>query len=152
MDSLAPGHILESYLIEKELGQGGFGITYLALDQTLNRKVAIKEYFPGDVARRQPDGRIQSTSTGNEQFEWGLKSFLSEARTLAVFSHPNIVRVLRFFEANGSAYLVMDYVQGATSGEFSQRRLPLPLRLKGFSERFSRRWMKSTGVTSSTWI
>ena len=132
MDSLAPGHILESYLIEKELGQGGFGITYLALDQTLNRKVAIKEYFPGDIARRQPDGAIQSTSAGKEQFEWGLKSFLSEARTLAVFSHPNIVRVLRFFEANGSAYLVMDYVQGATSGEFFTKKIASPSMLEGF--------------------
>ena len=71
MDSLAPGHILESYLIEKELGQGGFGITYLALDLTLNRKVAIKEYFPGDVARRQPDGTIQVPRRGMSNLSGG---------------------------------------------------------------------------------
>ena len=80
----------------------------------------------------------------------GVKELLSEARTLAVFSHPNIVRVLRFFEANGSAYLVMDYVQGATSGEFFAEKIASST-LEGFFRKVLSA-TKSTGVTSSTWI
>jgi serine/threonine protein kinase len=112
--SLPKGYQLSDYRIEGPLGHGAFGITYLATDTMLNRKVAIKEYFPREFAAR--DGTLLVKPAGNKEdrdnFSWGLKRFLEEARVLALFDHPNIVPVRRFFEANGTAYLVMDYCDG----------------------------------------
>ena len=112
--SLPIGYVLSDYRIEGSLGHGAFGITYLATDTMLNRKVAIKEYFPREFAHR--DGTLIVKAAGNkedrENFSWGLTRFLEEARVLALFDHPNIVPVRRFFEANGTAYLVMDYCDG----------------------------------------
>jgi serine/threonine protein kinase len=112
--SLPKGYELSDYRIEGPLGHGAFGITYLATDTMLNRKVAIKEYFPREFAAR--DGTLLVKPAGNKEdrdnFSWGLKRFLEEARVLALFDHPNIVPVRRFFEANGTAYLVMDYCDG----------------------------------------
>lgn len=112
--SLPRGYQLSDYRIEGPLGHGAFGITYLATDTMLNRKVAIKEYFPREFAAR--DGTLLVKPAGNKEdrdnFSWGLKRFLEEARVLALFDHPNIVPVRRFFEANGTAYLVMDYCDG----------------------------------------
>ena len=112
--SLPTGYVFSDYRIEGPLGHGAFGITYLATDTMLNRKVAIKEYFPREFAHR--DGTLLVKPAGNkedrENFSWGLKRFLEEARVLALFDHPNIVPVRRFFEANGTAYLVMDYCDG----------------------------------------
>jgi serine/threonine protein kinase len=112
--SLPIGYVLSDYRIEGSLGHGAFGITYLATDTMLNRKVAIKEYFPREFAHR--DGTLIVKAAGNkedrENFFWGLTRFLEEARVLALFDHPNIVPVRRFFEANGTAYLVMDYCDG----------------------------------------
>ena len=93
--------------------QGRFGITYLARDTNLDKEVAIKEYLPGDLAMRATDGNIVAQATSHEEdYKWGLDRFLLEARTLAKFSHPHIVRVLRYFEANSTAYMVMDYEKG----------------------------------------
>jgi len=112
--SLPKGYLLSDYRIEGPLGHGAFGITYLATDTMLNRKVAIKEYFPREFAAR--DGTLLVKPAGNKEdrdnFSWGLTRFLEEARVLALFDHPNIVPVRRFFEANGTAYLVMDYCDG----------------------------------------
>ena len=124
------GHVLSDYKFEKVLGQGSFGITYLAIDTMLNRKVAIKEYFPREFAAR--DSTLTVKAAGNrddrDNFVWGLKRFLDEARVLAIFDHPNIIQVRRFFEANGTAYLVMDYCDGTPLDEL--------LKLKGvLSER-----------------
>ncbi len=125
--SLPPGFIISDYRIERVLGQGGFGITYLAMDTMLNRRVAIKEYYPREFAVR--DGlrtiRAAGTTEDRETFEWGRTRFLEEARILARFEHPNIIAVRRFFEANGTAYLVMDYCEGEPLDEIIKREGPL---------------------------
>jgi len=105
--------MLQEYRVEQVLGAGGFGITYRARDTNLDKDVAIKEYLPGELAMRAPDGNVVAQGTTHEAgYKWGLDRFLLEARTLAKFSHPNIVRVLRYFESNATAYMVMDYEQG----------------------------------------
>ena len=102
--ALQPGQTVFEYRIDKMLGGGGFGITYLAQDINLQLPVAIKEYFPGDLAVRSEDLSVHvRSSTNNGQFQWGLERFLDEARALASFRHPNIVRVLRYFKQNGTA-------------------------------------------------
>jgi serine/threonine protein kinase len=112
-NSLQPGYRLHWYLIKKILGQGGFGITYLAEDTNLNRLVAIKEYLPVELAVRDGDASIQPLSGEHgEQFTWGLDRFMSEAQTLAKFKHPNIVRVLAVFPENNTAYMVMEFEHG----------------------------------------
>ena len=101
------------YRIERVLGQGAFGITYLAHDDNLQRAVAIKEYLPGHLARREADDTIHPlTAQLSEEYGTGLHRFLSEARTLARFEHPNIVRVHNVFEHNRTAYMVMQYEEG----------------------------------------
>lgn len=111
--ALPVGFRLHEYRIDSVLGQGGFGITYLASDVNLNVNVAIKEYLPADVADRATDKSVHPRSELDMEFyqAW-LDSFLVEARTLATFRHPNIVRVARFFEANHTAYMVLDYERG----------------------------------------
>ncbi len=121
--ALPIGQVLNDYRIEGILGQGGFGITYLATDTSLQTKVAIKEYFPREFAVR--DRTLTIRASGNnedrENFTWGLGRFLEEARILARFDHPNIVSVRRFFETNGTAYLVMDYCDGEPLDEIVKR-------------------------------
>lgn len=125
--SLSPGHTINEYRFDKLLGVGGFGLTYLATDQNLNLPVAIKEYLPADIALRDDDSSIRPSSDENRPtFEWGLTRFLDEARTLATFRHPNIVRVMRFFEANATAYMVMEFVNGASLTDWIKSRRPLP--------------------------
>ena len=125
-NALPGGHALLEYRIEKLLGVGGFGLTYLATDSNLNLKVALKEYLPGDLALRGADHSIAPRSADTtETFGWGKQRFLDESRTLASFRHPNIVRVMRFFEANGSAYMVMEFVEGSALGDWIKSRRPL---------------------------
>lgn len=123
---LPPGTILEGkYLVGKALGQGGFGITYLAWDLNLAIKLAIKEYFPmGLLARSHSKVDVQTISAeAKEQFSFGLDRFISEAKTLARFSdYPNIVTVRDFFRANGTAYMVMNYVEGVTLGNYLEQK------------------------------
>ena len=124
--ALPKGYALLEYQIEQTLGIGGFGLTYLATDSNLNLKVAIKEYLPGDLAQRGEDQSVRpKAETTLESFKWGLSRFLDESRTLASFRHPNIVRVLRFFEANRTAYMVMEFVSGQPLGEWIRSRRPL---------------------------
>lgn len=113
-NTLPKGFWLNEYQIESVLGKpGGFGITYLAIDTNLRQKMAIKEYLPTDFAIREGISTVYVRSTSDEDsFKWGLKCFLDEARVLARFNHTNIVRVLRYFEANGTAYMVMEYQEG----------------------------------------
>src|SRR5262245_54243732 len=88
------------YRIERVLGAGGFGITYLAEETPLKRQVTIKEYFPVDFAARDQSQDVCPRSKNSEKdYKWGLERFLAEAQTLAKFDHPNIVRVYRYFRA-----------------------------------------------------
>ena len=111
--ALPVGFALHEYTIEAMLGAGGFGITYRARDNNLHAEVAIKEYLPNHLAVRAADQAVLPRSDADSPgFQLGLERFLAEARVLAGFRHPNIVRVSRFFEANSTAYVVMDYEQG----------------------------------------
>ena len=125
-NALPAGFALQEYRIEKVLGVGGFGLTYLALDGNLNLKVALKEFLPDDVATRGADHSIRPRSPDSaESFGWGKQRFLDESRTVASFRHPHIVRVMRFFEANGTAYMVMEFVEGAALPDWVKTRRPL---------------------------
>lgn len=113
MNALPPGYRLNEFEFDRVLGVGGFGITYLGKDTTLNLRVAIKEYFPNELAVRDADFKVLPKSPDSEEtYRWGLDRFLQEAQLLARFNHPNIVRVLRFFEANDTAYMMMQYEDG----------------------------------------
>lgn len=121
--ALPSGWALNEYRVESLLGGGGFGLTYLAHDTLLDCKVAIKEFLPTDLAVRGDAQRVlPRAGPAVEMFEQGLRRFLDESRALATFHHPNIVRVNRFFEANGTAYMVMDYVQGRTLNQWMRER------------------------------
>lgn len=101
------------YRTERVLGQGGFGITYLATDTNLDRQVALKEFLPIELVFRERDHSIHPiTDNRAPMYRWGLKRFVAEARALARFKHPNIVQVHTVFEANNTAYMVMEYEQG----------------------------------------
>ena len=109
------------FIVGKVLGKpGGFGITYLGWDINLATLVAIKEYLPRDYAGRDADhASVMAHSREDANlFRFGLEQFLNEARTLARFDHPNVVRVRSFFEQHGTAYLVMDYLQGVNLSEY----------------------------------
>lgn len=115
-NTLPEGTILAGkYLVGRKLGQGGFGITYLGFDLALTVKVAIKEYFPAGVGMRAADSiRVAPVSSLQEQdgFQKGCQEFQTEARTLAQFNSPNIIHVRDYFRENGTAYIVMDFVEG----------------------------------------
>ena len=110
--ALPPGFRLGAYRVARVLGVGGFGVTYLCEHAGLGVQVAVKEYLPNEMAVR--DGtEVHPKSAGDrEGFEWGLSRSLDEARTLARFEHPNVVRVRDYLEANNTAYIVMDYEEG----------------------------------------
>ncbi len=111
--SLHSGYKLRDYTVLDILGQGGFGITYLARDNSLDRLVAIKEYLPMEMAVRDKDASIQPVSNEyGERFKNGLERFVAEARILAKFRHPNIVQVYNIFSVNNTAYIVMEYEYG----------------------------------------
>ena len=109
--------LLDRYYIGRVLGQGGFGVTYLARDLRLDRVVAIKEYLPRDQCSRGSDHVTVRSYSGekSDEFRYGLTTFLNEARNLSrLAGHPNIVSILDFAEANGTAYMVMEYIPGIT--------------------------------------
>jgi serine/threonine protein kinase/TPR repeat protein len=122
-DALPKDYRLHWYAIERVLGQGGFGITYLAHDSNLDQHVAIKEYLPVDMATRRDDATVRArTEDLAERYQGGLERFIREARTLARFDHPNIVRVLSVFEFNQTAYMVMRFEEGETLAALLERR------------------------------
>jgi serine/threonine protein kinase len=122
-DALPAQYRLHWYVIERVLGQGGFGITYLARDTNLDQPVALKEYLPVEVATRRPDAKVTArTDEHDERYRWGLERFIREARTLARFDHPNIVRVHSVFELNNTAYMVMRFEEGETLAALLERR------------------------------
>ena len=122
VNSLPPGTRLHGYEIRSVIGEGGFGIVYLAVDTMLEREVAIKEYLPVSHAVRRGELEVQVRSQAHETlFEKGMRSFISEAQTLARFRHPALVEVLQFWEGNGTAYMVMPYYRGQTLRDMVQR-------------------------------
>ncbi len=126
-DALPAQTRLHWYVIERVLGQGGFGITYIARDTNLDQRVAIKEYLPVEFATRMPDATIRSrTEDLRDRYRWGLERFIQEARTLARFDHPSIVRVQSVFEFNNTAYMVMRFEEGTNLAALLDRRGTLP--------------------------
>ena len=125
--ALPPGTRFEEYRLDAVLGAGGFGITYRAYDANLDVHVAIKEYLPGEFATRSEGSTVvPKSSTDVQDYRWGLTRFLDEARTLARFNHPHLNRVHRFFEANGTAYMVLEYIDGETLASRLGREPRLP--------------------------
>jgi len=123
---LQTGYKLHWYRIESVLGKGAFGITYLAHDVNLDRQVAIKEYLPSQFAVRNDDLTVRPTTDDHkEDFEWGLKRFVSEAKILTKFEHPNLVRVFNVFEMNNTAYMVMNYEVGKSLQQILKSRKTL---------------------------
>ena len=121
--ALPPGTRVQDFEFHRILGHGGFGITYLGWNVALAIPVAIKEYLPADLAMREQDMSVLPKSSGDEaDFHWGLDRFLDEARVMARFKHPNIVQVQHFFQAHGTAYIVMEYVEGETLSDFLKRK------------------------------
>lgn len=118
---LPNGHMLEEYTIDRQLSLGGFSIVYLATDAEGNQ-VAIKEYLPNSLALRN-NGSTKPIITPEHQgaFRYGMKCFFEEGRALARLSHPNVIRVLNFFRANDTVYMVMEYEHGRTLQEFIQK-------------------------------
>lgn len=112
---LPPGTVLHEFRIERVIGEGGFGIVYLARDLQLERTVALKEYMPSSLATRQTGFGVGVRSERHrETFALGLRSFVNEAKLLAAFDHPSLVKVYRFWEQNGTAFMVMPYYEGPT--------------------------------------
>jgi serine/threonine protein kinase/HAMP domain-containing protein len=125
--ALPIGFRLFEYRIDGILGQGGFGIAYAATDVNLNAKVVIKEYLPEDFAYRATDHTVSARADEDQDFyQSGLDAFLVEARTLATFRHPNIVRVARFFEANRTAYMVLEYERGQSLKSYRKKHENIP--------------------------
>ncbi len=124
-NSLPLNTMLLEYRLDSVLGAGGFGMTYLGRDTHLEKKVAIKEYLPVELASRASDGSLAPINTSTEHnYKGGLERFLQEARLLAKLLHPNIVVVNRYFEANGTAYMVMNYESGMSLSGLLRRGPP----------------------------
>ena len=114
-NALPVGTFLTEFELTSVLGEGGFGIVYLAWDHSLERRVALKEYMPAALSARVGTSQVQVKSARHrETFDLGLKSFVNEAKLLASFDHPSLVKVYRFWEANGTAYMVMPFYEGIT--------------------------------------
>ena len=138
-NALQAGTRLGEYELLSLLGVGGFGIVYLAFDHALEREVAIKEYMPASLAGRTETMRVSLRSQSDaESFALGLRSFVNEAKLLARFDHPSLLKVHRFWEANGTAYMAMPVMRGRTVKEIRHdmagtpdeawcRRILLPL-------------------------
>ena len=114
-NALPAGTRMGEFELLSMIGEGGFGIVYLAQDHSLHRQVAIKEYMPSALAARTQAMTVSVRSRRHaETFEAGLRSFVNEARLLAQFDHPSLIKVYRFWEANGTAYMVMPLYRGKT--------------------------------------
>ena len=113
--ALPAGYALGKYHFIEVLGSGGFGITYLAEDRSLNRRVAIKELLPNDIATRIDGTTVAAKTKGDEEsLEWARERFVNEGRALAACEHPNVVHVYEIIESNGTAYMVTKYEEGCS--------------------------------------
>ncbi|MEY2632643.1 MAG: hypothetical protein RIR00_1297 [Pseudomonadota bacterium] len=120
---LPAGFKLEEYTIKRQLSLGGFSIVYLATDAN-NKPVAIKEYLPNSLAlRSDDDARPKISAEHLSAFRYGMKCFFEEGRALATLSHPNVIRVVNFFRANETVYMVMDYEHGRTLQDFIHKHM-----------------------------
>ena len=109
------GTKLAEFEITGLIGQGGFGVVYRAWDHALEREVAIKEYMPSSLANRQSDGRVVPLSERHQEtFDAGMRSFINEARLLAQFDDPSLLKVYRFWQEHGTTYMVMPLYKGQT--------------------------------------
>ena len=123
LHTLPEGYRIQEYELVRVLGHGGFGITYLGHDHHLDKAVAIKEYLPNDLALRGDNHSVLPRSTQDTaDYEWGLERFLGEAQVLARFDHRHIIKVYRFFRAQGTGYIVMEYAEGETLSKLLQRQ------------------------------
>lgn len=121
--SLPQGTVVDNYVIEKSLGGGGFSIVYLALEATTRKRFAIKEYMPQSLAQRASSGEVTPLDAQRQEpFIEGRKLFFKEAGVLATLKHPNIVRVVSFFQANGTVYMVMEYEAGTNLQQYIKTR------------------------------
>ncbi len=114
------------YRLEREIGRGGFGITYLGWDSGLDRGVAVKEYFPAQWAWRDDHGDVAVRVGAEKDFDWGLQRLQDEAKVLARVDHPNIVRVYAFEAMHGTGYIVMEFVDGEPLSSRLRRQGKLP--------------------------
>ena len=122
-DALPVAALVGEFVIMEVIGVGGFGIVYRAWEPALEREVALKEYMPMGMVGREAGGRVTLRSRGYEEdYTLGLRSFVNEARLLARFDHPSLVKVHRFWEANGTAYMAMPFYKAQT---LRQRRQEL---------------------------
>lgn len=126
IDRLPAGTRLGEFEVTGLVGEGGFSIVYEAWDHTLERRVALKEYMPSSLATRRNHSQVRARAGRHQEtFQAGLKSFINEGKLLAHFDHPSLVKVYRFWEANGTAYMVMPLYEGVTLKETVQA-LPGP--------------------------
>jgi serine/threonine protein kinase len=125
--------LVGDYRLKRVLGAGGFGITYLADEKALARLVTIKEYFPAELAARHRGSASPRSQEVAGDYQWGLDRFIEEAQTLARFDHPNIVRVHRYFRANNTAYMVLQFEEGSSFKAWLKglRRAPRQAELDG---------------------
>jgi len=119
---LAAGSVMFGYQIVRLLGEGGFGLTYLAQDMQVGRAVVIKEFFPEELVRRSGDGSVLPLPGDEKDFYHALETFRDEAKIMARFDHPAIVKILSFFEANKTAYIVMEYLRGEDLDQVLRQR------------------------------
>lgn len=133
-EGLPIGTRLHEFELTRLVGVGGFGVVYMATDHSLQRRVALKEYMPGSLAQRSGAMQVSVKSERyRETFEAGRKSFINEARLLASFDHPSLVKVYRFWEDNGTAYMVMPFLEGKTLRDI----------LRGLSHAPDEAWLRS---------
>lgn len=122
-NALPPGTRLGEFELTSVIGVGGFGIVYLAYDHSLERRVAIKEYMPTSLAARSKQSYVSIKSARHaDTFQAGMRSFINEARLLACFDQPALLKVYRFWECNGTAYMAMPYYQGQTLAQILRER------------------------------
>ena len=127
LQALPAGTRVAEFEVRRTLGSGGFGIVYLAWDHALEREVALKEYMPGTLASRGTGLQVSVRSNAQaDTYALGLRSFVNEARMLARFDHPSLVKVYRFWEDNGTAYMVMPYYLGRTLRQARQTMVVPP--------------------------
>lgn len=125
--ALPAGTRLGEFEIRRVLGVGGFGIVYEAFDHLLEREVAVKEYMPASLVERNEALQVSLISEANaDTFALGLRSFVNEARLLARFDHPSLLKVHRFWEANGTAYMAMALYKGRTARDVRQQMTSRP--------------------------